>query len=243
MSDPTVRPEQPVTQSEPFTLDPSDAAYAGQAVYTPRALRAYDTVVVRLSNRFIWRCPATLVREHYDRHVQAHHLDVGPGTGYYLDRCQFSHSPTITLLDPNPDVLRFTSDRISRYRPTSHAADALKPIDLAAASFGSVALAHVLHCLPGNMDTKAVVFDNVIPLVQAGGVIFGTTILNQQAGHTWVGRKLMEVYNAKGIFTNKEDDPEALDRVLAERFRRYELDVVGSVAVFAAWPEHTSTQR
>jgi SAM-dependent methyltransferase len=219
-----------------FVLDPSDPAHAGQAVYTPSTLRAYDTMIVRLSNSYVWRCPARRILEHYDRHVGASHLDVGPGTGYYLDRCRFpAQMPRITLLDPNPEVLRFAGARLRRYEPTQHAADALRTIDLAPRSFESVGISYVLHCLPGGMRAKAAVFDNVLPLVGPRGVVFGATILDADVDHTRLGRTLMRVYNRKGIFSNVGDDAEGLERELVRRFVDYQLEIVGSVALFAGW--------
>jgi hypothetical protein len=70
---------------------------------------------------------------------------------------------------------------------------------------------------------------------RAGGVMFGTTILNHGVRHTRLGRKLMRVYNHRGIFSNFEDDLDGIERVLAARFQRFELDVVGAVALFAGW--------
>ena len=52
-------------------LDPSDPAYRGQAVYTTRTLRAYDAVVVKLSNSLVWRCPARDILAQDDRYVSA----------------------------------------------------------------------------------------------------------------------------------------------------------------------------
>jgi Methyltransferase domain len=219
-----------------FVLDPSDPAHAGQAAYTPSTLRAYDTMIVRLSNSYVWRCPARRILEHYDRHVGASHLDVGPGTGYYLDRCRFpAQMPRITLLDPNREVLRFAGARLRRYEPTQHAADALRSIDLASRSFDSVGISYVLHCLPGGMRAKAAVFDNVLPLVSPRGVVFGATILDRGVDHTRVGRTLLRVYNRKGIFSNVGDDVEGLEREFVRRFVDYQLEVVGSVALFAGW--------
>jgi len=60
---------------------------AGQAVYSKRVLGNYDLVVLGLSNRFLWRCPTERLLEHYNRHVTENHLDVGVGTGYFLDNC------------------------------------------------------------------------------------------------------------------------------------------------------------
>lgn len=212
-----------------------DPAYAGQAVYTPGMLRAYDTVVVRLSNSLVWRCPATVILDQYQRHVSARHLDVGPGTGFYLDRCRFPMAdPRITLLDANPAVLRFAGARLARYRPVEHAADVLKPVDLRPASFDSIALSYVLHCLPGTIASKAVVFDHLLPLLSSGGVLFGTTIVRDRVDNP-LGRMLMRVYNRKGIFANLGDDLEGLRRELAARFGdRFEIRVRGAVALFSA---------
>ena len=215
-------------------LDPSDPAYRGQAFYTARTLRAYDALVVKLSNSLVWRCPAHEILAQYERHVSDKHLDVGPGTGYYLDRCRVPGD--VTLLDPNPDVLRYAARRLARYGPQTEAADVLRPIGLEPASFRSVALSYVLHCLPGDIDSKAVAFDNLIPLVEPGGVVFGTTILGRGVEHTRLGRALMRAYNRKGIFSNVDDDREGLERSLADRFHRFEIDVSGSVALFAGWP-------
>jgi SAM-dependent methyltransferase len=221
----------------PFPLREADPAYAGQAAYTPRMLRAYDAMVVKLSNSYVWHCPADRILEHYDRHVAASHLDVGPGTGYYLDHCRFPDDrPLITLLDPNPEVLRFAADRLRRYEPTLLRVDALRPFGLAETAYGSIGLGYVLHCLPGGMAGKAVVFDHLAPLVARGGVLFGTTILHDGVLHTRVGRTLLRIYNRKRIFANVGDDRAGLERELARRFDRYEVEVVGAVALFAAWP-------
>jgi hypothetical protein len=217
-------------------LERTDPAYAGQAVYTRGTLRVYDTIVVRLSNSLIWRCPARSITEHYDRHLTGAHLEVGPGTGYYLDHARFADpEPHITLLDANVEVLRFAASRLRRYRPAGHAADVLKPIELAPASFRSVAFGYVLHCLPGNLATKAAAFDHVLPLVAPGGVVFGTTILTGGVRHNRLGRALLHAYNQKGVFANLDDDLAGLERALADRFARHEVEVRGAVALFAGW--------
>jgi hypothetical protein len=65
------------------------------------------------------------------------------------------------------------------------------------------------------MGSKAIVFDDLIPLVVQGGAIFGTTILSQGVQHTRWGRRLMRFYNHMGIFSNFEDDLEGVEWVLA----------------------------
>ena len=109
-------------------MDQSDPAFAGQAFYTARTLRGYDAVVVKLSNSLVWRCPAHEILAQYERHMSDRHLDVGPGTGYYLERCGVTGD--LTLLDANPDVLGYAARRLAQYGPRTVAADVLKPIAL-----------------------------------------------------------------------------------------------------------------
>jgi hypothetical protein len=133
-------------------------------------------------------------------------------------------------------VLRFAGHRLRRYRPALRAADVLKPVDLPPASFRSVALSYLLHCLPGDgIGAKAVVFDHLIPLVEPGGVVFGTTILAGGVRHNRLGRTLLGIYNRKGIFANLDDDLDGLERALDSRFSRYELHVSGAVGLFTGW--------
>src|SRR5688500_18615304 len=102
---------------------------AGQAVYSDRTLTVYDFVVLGVSNRFIWKCPTAGLEQHYNKHLTANHLDVGVGTGYFLDRCRFpSPTPRVALMDLNANALAFTSQRIARYKPETYRRNVLEPI-------------------------------------------------------------------------------------------------------------------
>ena len=129
---------------------------AGQAVYTRRTLQAYDFVVLGLSNRFIWKCPTSRLVAHYERHVSANHLDVGVGTGYFLDHCRFPVArPRVALLDLNQATLDYAARRIARYTPESHRGNVLEPIRLEVPKFDSVGLNYLQHCVPGTIESKA----------------------------------------------------------------------------------------
>lgn len=71
---------------------------AGQVVYTKRILSAYDIIVLGISNRYIWKCPSSKIEQHYNTNVTSNHLDVGVGTGYFLNRCEFSSYPPRRLI-------------------------------------------------------------------------------------------------------------------------------------------------
>jgi Methyltransferase domain len=208
----------------------------GQRIYTPVVLRAYDLVVLKFSNRFAWRCPSATMLEQYDRHVGRRHLDLGVGTGWYLDRCRWPvEEPQITLLDLNENSLRLAARRLARYAPQTARANVLDPLPLEDARFESAAANYLLHCLPGRIESKAqTLAANVRPHLVPGGVLFGATILGRGTTHTRLGRRLMKLYNAKGIFSNADDDEHGLQRGLASALDDVEIAVVGAVALFSA---------
>ena len=152
----------------------NDAA-KGAAAYTPFSLAFYDLAVLGLSNSFIWQCPTRLILDFYNEHISDKHLDVGVGTGYFLDRCQFpSTAPTVALLDLNPNSLAATAKRLRRYAPASHLGNVLEPINIGSSGFGSIGLNYLLHCVPGNLESKSIVFGHLKPLLKEGGVVFGS---------------------------------------------------------------------
>jgi SAM-dependent methyltransferase len=209
----------------------ADPAYAGQAVYTRSFLRLYDMIVLRFSNRWLWRCPTAKLVAHYEANVGAHHLDAGPGTGYFLDVADLPQLRRLVLIDPNPAVLAHASRRLARFDPELLEANVLVPIDHPAGA-DSVACNYVLHCLPGTLGEKAEAIANLTRLLRPGGVFFGATILGEPEGHTAVGRRLLKVYNRKGIFGNGTDTRAELDRALAENLTDVEIEVHGAVAAF-----------
>lgn len=108
---------------------------------------------------------------------RSRHLSQRANTRYFLDRCRFPTSmPTIGLLDLNPNSLAATTRRIRRYRPITFLANVLSLLQIDAPLFDSIGLNYLLHCLPGDMRSKSVVFYNLKPLLNAGGVIFGTAM-------------------------------------------------------------------
>ncbi len=208
----------------------------GQRVYTPLVLRLYDLLVLGFSNRFAWRCPSARMLEQYDREAGGRHLDLGVGTGWYLDHCTWPvERPELTLLDLNENSLSLGARRLRRYAPRTVRANVLAALPLGDASFESAAASYLLHCLPGRIESKAATLaGNVRPFLEPGGVLFGSTILGRGVEHTSLGRRLLRIYNRKGIFSNAEDDERGLERGLASAFEDVRIEVVGAVALFSA---------
>jgi SAM-dependent methyltransferase len=207
---------------------------AGQAVYSPMVLHTYDWFVLGLSNHLLWRCPTAELRRLYDRNVSPRHLDIGVGTGYFLDKAKWPvPNPAITLVDLNANSLRAASQRIRRYAPQTVLANALEPLPRLE-PFGSAGLCYLLHCIPGAIAEKAVVFDHLQPCLAPGARVFGATIVQGNVPRSRPAQALMNLYNRKGIFSNADDTVEELEAALDKRFSRVKIEVKGTVSLFEA---------
>ena len=220
-------------------MESDDPAYGGQSEYTPFFLRIYDPVVLGFFTRVIWRCPTTRMVELYRRHVRPRHLDVGPGTGYFLERAGLPEGSPVTLLDPNTNVLDHASRRLQGLAITTVEADVCKPLPLAG-PFESAALNGVIHCLPGPMSRKAGAVANVAAVLAPTGVLFGASILGMSGPQTRLSRGVLAANNRRGIFDNLADTQEGLGEILEASFERVELETVGSMAIFAASSPRTN---
>lgn len=207
----------------------------GAKVYTPFSLKLYDWWVLNISNRYAWKCSTEQhLLPHFINHVDSRHLDVGVGTGFYL-----THLPnecSVSLMDLNASSLNAASDRVGRNRvdhTIKHDVFETYPHHLRG-QFGSLSLFYLLHCLPGQMKEKAPVIHNAAEALTKDGRLFGATILGDGVEHNFFGQKLMNVYNKKGIFSNRGDNAEDLRAILSDTFKHVNVDVVGKVALFSA---------
>jgi len=208
---------------------------SGHTVYNTAMLSIYDLCVLGFLCRFMWECRSRHLLELYNQHVTSNHLDVGVGTGYLLDHCRFpTDTPRIALIDLNTNSLDVTKKRLSRYAPVAYRRDILAPIDIATEPFDSVAINGLLHCLPGTIRTKSVVFDHLKPLLNPGGVIFGCTILNKGVKKSKRAQWTMNLLNRRKVFTNLEDDVGDLREELSKRFQDNDVKVIGCMALFWA---------
>ena len=214
-------------------MDREDPSYKGQAGYTPFLLAIYDPFVLGFMAPVVWRCPIPPVVERYRRHLGRRHLDVGPGTGYFIEMAAPPAGTEITLLDPNPNVLARCSRRLAAMHPTTVEADVMKPLPIDG-PFDSAALSFVLHCLTGPQPHKAVAIRNVAAVLGADGALFGGTVLGTAERHSLPARAVLRAFNRRGDFDNLGDTADGLRRLLEESFRDVAVDVVGSAALFTA---------
>jgi len=102
----------------------------------------------------------------YNQHISDKHLDIGVGTGYFLNRRRFpSTTLKIVFFDLNPHSLAKSAKRLRRYNPSCYMGNALQRIDIGMSGLDSISLNYLLHCLPGNLASKSIVFEHVKPLL------------------------------------------------------------------------------
>jgi SAM-dependent methyltransferase len=205
----------------------------GQAAFSKPVLALYDWFVLGLTCNLVWRCSTSRTLELYRRHLSANHLEVGVGTGFFLDRAVFPvRAPRVALLDLNLNCLERTARRIARYAPEAHRADLLAPLHLAA-RFDSIGLNYVLHCLPGAFPEKGRVFAYLKALLNPGGTLFGATLLSGGVPRSLLARASMAFYNRVGVFSNARDDLAGLELALRTQLAEVRVEVVGCVALFS----------
>jgi SAM-dependent methyltransferase len=214
-------------------MDRDDVAYRGQADYSRLLLQLYDPIVIGVVSRAVWRVPIARIVDLYRANIRDRHLDVGPGTGYSIDRSGLPDGSHVTILDPNATVLRYASRRLRRLDVTAVEADVLKPLPVDG-PFESAALSLVIHCLPGPLSRKATAVANVAAVLAPTGVLFGASVLGTSGSHTWLARRVLGAFNRRGAFDNLDDSEAGLRSILEASFEQVELDTVGSIAVFSA---------
>jgi ubiquinone/menaquinone biosynthesis C-methylase UbiE len=214
-------------------MDKSDPSYTGQSGYNAAMLAIYDVWVLKFMTKAVWKVPVADGVDRYRQHMGHRHLDVGPGTGYFIEAADPPSDTEITLLDPNLTVLRHAAKRLERWHPVTVEADVMKPLP-GEGTYDSAALSFVLHCLRGPEANKAIAVRNIADVLTPEGVLFGGTVLGLQSDHTRSARTFLRAANKQGGFDNVDDTAESVRRILEGSFANVEVDVVGSAAFFVA---------
>ena len=208
---------------------------ASISLYSKFLLFFYDWLLLGCNCSFLWKCPSRHMLELYNRYVTANHLDIGVGSGYFIDKCRFpSDNPRLALMDLNPNSLAVAGKRLARYNPETYRRNVLEPLDLDVPAFDSIAMMNLLHCLPGNMQTKGVAFQNAAEFMSPGSVIFGSTILYRGVNRNLTTTRALKMANRRGYMNNLEDTAEGLKENLERYFSESSAYAIGCEALFWA---------
>ncbi|WP_331761177.1 class I SAM-dependent methyltransferase (plasmid) [Nocardia sp. NBC_01377] len=208
----------------------------GSRPYSPALLRIYDPWVLGLNNHLVWRCATTNIRDQYNQHVAGDHLDIGPGTGFFLQRASYPVDvPSIMLMDLSEHPLAMTTSRLRARGITAEAVrgSVLRPFPIPEGRrFRSVAASLLMHCVPGAWDSKGRAFAHVAAVTAPEGRFFGSTVLASPS--TRLSRAVGGFFNERGAFHNADDDVEGLRHALDTAWSEVEVQVIGQVALWCA---------
>lgn len=207
----------------------------GAAIYSPFVLSIYDLWVLNISNSFFWKCSTKdILLPFFKKNLSKKHLDVGVGTGYYLKNSDLSDHHDITLMDLNENSLAAAKNRLRPFAVKTIHHDIMQTVpDHFHHLYDSISLFYLIHCLPGDLNNKSLIFNNLKKL-SPNGVVYGATILGEYIHHNYGGKKLMNIYNKKGIFSNRIDTAEKLKLILEDHFHEVNVEIYGKVALFEA---------
>ncbi|GKT47443.1 uncharacterized protein ColSpa_07624 [Colletotrichum spaethianum] len=246
--------------------------FAGAAIYVPVFLRyIYDPVVLGLYCPYAWRIPSSKMREFFNGHIAnaasplrspnlvgttsiqpapstyspCRILDIGVGTGYFLEHASIPAGSKIYLVDLNRAALQAARSRAMAAHPKTtcetSVADFLDPggkglrcEDLGGGSFDAISTTMLLHCLPGPPVRKADALIRLRYLLAPGGTLFGMTILGRGVKHNIWGKQLMFWHNLLRLFGNTEDDVEGFIGPLRAVFEDVMWEVHGTMLLFEA---------
>lgn len=209
---------------------------AGQAVYTAVLLKIYNLLVLNISNNWIWRCPKRYQLEQYRKLATDNHLDIGVGTGYYLKQNTWPKNTKLALMDPNPLCLAAAKKAAGSLLPQTYQADIFKTPEANLSNrFKSVSMNYLLHCLPGNLDDKAITITHAVAMLKPGGILFGATILSDENLQTGMSKRLAAFYNKKKIFSNIDDNYQTLKQILEANLSHVDIKIMGCVALFSGY--------
>lgn len=205
-----------------------------QRYFNKASLFVYDALLYGVISKYAWGCSLSKLDAHYRKYISTNHLEVGVGTGFLLNRVNFSvMSPRVALMDLNPACLAKTQHKLARYAPEIYVQNLLEPVLHTPASFDSIGINYVMHCVPGSFMEKGAVFSHLKPLLKPGGILFGTTVLSQGVRKNLFARFFMWLMNVIGVFNNRRDNAHELEHALQQNFHLIDFEVNGTTAFFA----------
>ena len=189
-------------------------------------LNNYDYFVNNLNCKYVWNCNQNIIKDLYKNNLSKNHIEIGPGTGYFLKQNQFD---SLYLLDINNDIL---NDSFKNLKNNSKKIVKInknifnKNNQIKINNVNSIGLSYVLHCVPNTLDISLNYLVN--NLNKKDVTLFGSTVIPTNT-HILASSELFFL-NKLGIFNNLNHNLEQLKNF--SKNYDHEINVVGNVLVF-----------
>jgi len=199
-------------------------------------IQYYDNLVNRTNCLRVWKCSEQYIFNHYRQNISGKHLEIGPGSGYFLKRDNLRINCSIdklTLIDINDNILNYSKENLkddycNEVSTLRHNIFSDKiPENI---KFNSVGINYVLHCVPGKLEKKV---DSLINnLGDTNYNLFGATVICDPLHMNPIAEYELILLNSFGIFNNKNDTYEEFVEYLNNRNIKYNINKRGYVALF-----------
>ena len=195
-----------------------------------KSLKFYDYLVNDINCKYAWRCHKDNIFENYKKNIRNNHLEIGPGTGYFLKNNYDINK--LYLMDINNDTLKFSMNNLkSEYKVKTINHNIFKR-KLMIEDLESVGLNYVLHCVPGKLENK---IDSLLNNLESKNKInfFGATVVSNK--HLQNNLSSIELYflNKYGIFNNQNDFSRNLINYFEFNKIKFNHKLIGNVLVFS----------
>ena len=195
-------------------------------------LHYYDRFVNQFNCKYVWKCSPDKIFNIYNQNCSKYHLEIGPGTGYFLKNSNLNSTiHELTLIDINDQILDYSMKNLkSEYSNinalnynlfTDKIPDHIK--------FDSVGINYVLHCIPGDLQKK---IDTLIHnLGDNNYKLFASTVICDPLHISIIAEYELMLLNSLGIFNNNNDTYQELQEYLENNKFKYNLHKEGYVAI------------
>lgn len=199
----------------------------------------YDFFVNKINCKYVWQCNEKNIYQLYTNNIQKHHIEIGPGTGYYL-KPFIQNLKTLQLIDINNNILRYANMRLSHpnLKKKITNLNLFKKNNTLQVNnkITSIGVNCVLHCVPGPIETN---IDNLINNIQKQSknskiIIFGSSVINDSEKNILQDFEL-GLLNYFRIFDNKQDNKERLITYFEKKQLKYKINKIGSIILFSIY--------
>lgn len=198
--------------------------------FVSSSIKFYDFLVNDINCNYAWRCNKSNIFNLYKNNIKSNHLEIGPGSGYFLMQNDNLKIRNLYLMDINQPILNESKKNLElKYSNTQVINHDIfkKPIKIE--NLESVGINYVLHCVPGNLEYK---FENLLKNLPTNVNIFGATVINDSDKQTSLSQAELYFLNSKGIFNNNQDYSEDFLNFMLNQKINFNHKIIGNVLIF-----------
>jgi len=196
-------------------------------------IQKYDKVVNQINCEKVWKCSQQNIINNYQENINCNHLEIGPGTGLFLKKENLNTQlEKLTLVDINTKILNYSKKELEKeYSHVNALVYDLFSYEIPSnIVFNSVGINYVLHCIPGNLQTK---LDKLISNLGNNKYnLFGASVICDPLHMNPIAEYELMFLNSFGIFNNNNDTYEELNDYLCSKNYNFSLKKKGYVAIF-----------